>query len=292
MKSISRSHFITVTTAFAVAAAAWGNPLPALAFSSGPPDARTGAPGELTCTACHLSFPLNSGSGTLMLLDPPDSYVPEQTYRLAVQLSDPEAMRWGFELTVLDAADAPAGDVASIDANTQTSTPLSGREYLKHTSAGTAAGTTGSRTWEFDWTAPVDGTGPVTFWVAGNAANFNFANTGDRIYNANFTIDENDATAAPLARVPARLLPSTPNPFNPRTMIRFELDVAQSVRLGIFDLRGRSLRELVADHRPAGLHEVVWDGRDAAGRSLASGNYVVRLVTPEQTAGQVLTLIE
>lgn len=267
-------------------------PIEARAFSSGPPDAMTGSPGENTCTSCHLTFPLNSGSGSLTLLDAPDAYDPGQTYRLTVALADPSALRWGFELTVLDAAGVRAGDVAPVDGNTQTSTAPSGREYIKHTSAGTAPGTSGSRQWQFDWTAPAAETGTVAFWVAGNAANNNFFNTGDRIYNASAALDENVVTAAPVVLGPARLLPSAPNPFNPRTKLRFALEFEQDVRLTIVDVRGRQVRELLRERRRAGVHEVQWDGRDDSGRDIASGSYFARLVTPTQALGQTLTLIK
>jgi hypothetical protein len=70
-----------------------------------------------------------------------------------------------------------------------------------------------------------------------------------------------------------------PNPFNPHTTIRFKLDRADGVRLTIFDLNGRLVRVLLEGNRPAGLHEVSWDGEDARGRPAASGTYIYRLET-------------
>ncbi len=75
-----------------------------------------------------------------------------------------------------------------------------------------------------------------------------------------------------------RLLPNRPNPFNPRTEIRFELARAGSPRLAIYDLRGSRVRELLADQPlEAGAHAVIWDGRDDGGREVASGLYLSRL---------------
>ena len=263
------------------------------AFSSGPPDARTGAPGEGVCTDCHLSFPLNSGRGQLSLLDgPTEGYEPGQTYRLRVSLSDPDAVRWGFELTSLDASNAPAGDLVSVDGNTQTSTALTGREYVKHTTIGTANGQSGSNEWSFDWVAPAEGTGAVTLWFAGNAANGNFFNTGDRIYATSVSFDEAAATSAPPATAGARLLPNLPNPFNPSTRIRFELERSGPVRLEVVDARGRQVRTLVDGLRTPGLHEVVWNGRDHGGAPVASGVYRVRLINGGDVLSQSMTLVE
>jgi len=68
-----------------------------------------------------------------------------------------------------------------------------------------------------------------------------------------------------------------PNPFNPRTTIHFDVGRSGSVRLGIYDIRGRLVRDLVAGTLVAGRHEVVWDGRDRSGRSAAAGVYFVRM---------------
>jgi hypothetical protein len=78
------------------------------------------------------------------------------------------------------------------------------------------------------------------------------------------------------ARTPA-LHQNTPNPFNPRTTIRFDLPAAGPVRLSVYDLTGRLVKVLVEGEIPAGSHEAVWDGRDASGRGMASGNYFARL---------------
>src|SRR5262245_20108454 len=55
-------------------------------FSSGPPTARTGAPGEITCVSCHNSFPLNSGPGALSLTGLPANYSPDQELALTLAL--------------------------------------------------------------------------------------------------------------------------------------------------------------------------------------------------------------
>jgi hypothetical protein len=82
-------------------------------------------------------------------------------------------------------------------------------------------------------------------------------------------------------RVPAaasgELLGAAPNPFNPRTTIRFSLATDQTVELAVHDLTGRRVRTLVQGHRAAGDHAVLWDGLDDQGRAVASGVYLVQL---------------
>jgi hypothetical protein len=69
-----------------------------------------------------------------------------------------------------------------------------------------------------------------------------------------------------------------PSPFNPRCTVRFSLARASRVRLAAFDLRGRRVATLLDAPRPAGVHRVTWTGTDDAGRPLASGVYVLRLL--------------
>ena len=68
-----------------------------------------------------------------------------------------------------------------------------------------------------------------------------------------------------------------PNPFNPETTIRFELPQASDVNLMIYNVQGRLVRKLVSESREAGFHEIVWDARDDAGRSVPSGVYLYRI---------------
>lgn len=89
-------------------------------------------------------------------------------------------------------------------------------------------------------------------------------------------LDGHDVTgvAIPSAHVLAR---NVPNPFNPRTTIEFALPQAEAVRLTIHGIDGRLVRVLVDEVRPAGRHAVTWDGRDGAGRGVATGSYFYTL---------------
>ena len=169
---------------------------PLWARSGGPPDGYAGnPPGENSCVECHSTFGLNTGNGSLSLLGLPDAYVTGETYRLAIRLADPNARRWGFELTALDSGNDRAGTIARADSqNTQISGGNAPNpQYIKQTSNGTHAGQADSSDWGFDWTAPQGDIGSVTFYLAGNAANNNNSATGDRIY----AISESRTAAEP-----------------------------------------------------------------------------------------------
>jgi hypothetical protein len=76
---------------------------------------------------------------------------------------------------------------------------------------------------------------------------------------------------------PTMLLGNAPNPFNPKTEIRFRLAGDGPVTLRVYDLAGRLVRTLVDGPAEGGLHAVAWDGRDDTGRDQPSGAYFYRL---------------
>ena len=87
------------------------------------------------------------------------------------------------------------------------------------------------------------------------------------------------------------LLGPQPNPFNPRTEIRYSLAREGNVRIEVFDVRGRRVRALRNEVQPAGLNSVLWHGNDANGQSVASGTYLVRMEFDGQSLVKRLTLI-
>lgn len=161
----------------------------ARANSSGAQILFSGAPGESNCSACH--GPANSGPGGLQIrFDGAVNWSPGQPVKVKVTLSDPAASRWGFQLTARASSNPArmAGGFRIIDNTNQLSTS-EGMQWVTHTVTGTRPGTTGSSTWEVEWTPPADaGFGDVIFYASGLAANGNGQNdTGDRTYTATFT---------------------------------------------------------------------------------------------------------
>ncbi len=88
------------------------------------------------------------------------------------------------------------------------------------------------------------------------------------------------------------LHPSQPNPFNPRTEIRYELPTASPVKLTVYDVNGRELTVLVDEAKEAGSHTASWDGTDSQGRALASGVYFYRLEAGTFQQTRRMTLVK
>jgi hypothetical protein len=89
--------------------------------------------------------------------------------------------------------------------------------------------------------------------------------------------DGGEPVDVPVAPVSFALGTPSPNPTRGgRTTIAYALPQAASVRLALYDARGRLVRSLLEGERPAGASFVDWDGRDTAGRDAAAGLYFVR----------------
>lgn len=90
------------------------------------------------------------------------------------------------------------------------------------------------------------------------------------------------------------LHPPYPNPFNPSTTIAFDIPDGSTVpvRIAVYDARGRCIDTLVNGSLPTGHYEVLWQGRDFAGRGVAAGTYFCRLERAGLVKTQVLSLIK
>jgi hypothetical protein len=73
-----------------------------------------------------------------------------------------------------------------------------------------------------------------------------------------------------------------PSPFSASARIHYNLTRGTDVRLRIFDVRGRLVKDLLSTQQGPGRHVAVWDGRTGTGEETASGIYFMRLETASQ----------
>jgi uncharacterized protein (TIGR03437 family) len=184
------------------AAALCALPLLVYAYVSGPDPRNTGAPGDspqaCATAGCHTGTAVNGGPGRVEILFPNGTtYVPGEKQRWTVRITDEGQRVFGFQATArLDSnpSAGQAGTFSNVDGTTQilcddgSVRPSSGCranftvEFIEHTRGGSA------NTFTFEWTPPAANVGNVRVYVAGNAANGNGTNSGDRIYTANYTL--------------------------------------------------------------------------------------------------------
>ena len=76
----------------------------------------------------------------------------------------------------------------------------------------------------------------------------------------------------------ATLSPAMPNPATDDVLMRFSLSRSSDVQLGIFDVAGRRVADLMSARLPAGAHSASWNLRDRAGMPVRGGVYFMRLI--------------
>jgi hypothetical protein len=88
------------------------------------------------------------------------------------------------------------------------------------------------------------------------------------------------------------LNPAYPNPFNPTTVISYNLPQAGFVNLKVYDLMDREIRNLSSGFENAGMNSAMWDAKDNQGNIVSSGVYIYRLEAAGQAQSNKLILLK
>lgn len=140
---------------------------------------RTGSPISLgNCSSCHgasststvVTISIKNATGATIT-----QYTPGAVYTLELNVSGTSGTRRAVQGVVLTSTNAQAGTLSGATGISSIAT-VNGRQYLEHT--GPATSTT-NRIFSATWTAPVAGTGNVTVYSTGLAANNNGGTSGD-----------------------------------------------------------------------------------------------------------------
>ncbi len=133
------------------------------------------------------------------------------------------------------------------------------------------------------WTDPAQGTQPRYALVAVDSSG-----------NESAPVDPTETSGVD-GGIPTQLTlhQNTPNPFNPSTIIRYDVPAAGgAVTLSVYDVQGRMIRTLVDRQESAGAKSVTWDGRDNTGQRVASGLYFYRIESNGVVLTKKMTLVE
>ncbi|MBL0137780.1 MAG: T9SS type A sorting domain-containing protein [Bacteroidetes bacterium] len=161
---------------------------------------KTGAPGETTCTSCHGDYALNGGPGSVTIAGiSGGSYIPGTTYNMSITVAQTNFPLFGLDCEVLTSANTNAGTLAITNAveTRLLAATVSGVSRQNVVQAAGGGQTLNSHTFAFNWTAPAAGTGTVTFYYTGMAAD----NTGDEIndyvYSGSLVLTEGGGCTTP-----------------------------------------------------------------------------------------------
>ncbi len=83
-----------------------------------------------------------------------------------------------------------------------------------------------------------------------------------------------------------------PNPFNPETTISFNNPESGKVTLSIYNIKGQLINTLLDEETKAGVHNIVWNGKDEKGKRVASGIYFSRINTRNSSLTKKMILMK
>jgi hypothetical protein len=237
MKSVSyikSSYLLFIILMIGVTQSSW------ILDPSNPPSAKTGAPGETTCSTssgCHTG---GTFTGTVELSGIPDTVMPDETYNITL-VHTSNAVKAGFEITCLNSNNSFTGTFTAGSGNNVTTNNSNGRKYVRQSTAKTLSG--GFTTWSFSWKAPSstpDNT--AKFYFASLAANNNNAKTGDNALTGNKQVvlfTPTVGTASPETKEGLRIYP------NPAAETLFvDIEPGTAGNLQIFNLSGKLVKSV------------------------------------------------
>lgn len=211
----------------------------------------TGAPGDetnfngspRTCNYCHFGA---SGPQVFIHLidadgDTVTQYLPGQEYtaRVTIANSNPNLTGYGFQMIALRNADTTDLDGFSDPGNNtvnnyKLATIANGRTYAEHDNVSVNV-----NQFNVVWKAPAAGTGPVTFYAAGNAVNRNGSTSGDGAAATSLQLEESNSTSTGAPGLTAFAVSAWPNPTSDLYRLALRTENGGDYRLRVVDLNGR-----------------------------------------------------
>jgi hypothetical protein len=234
--------------------------------TGGAPLAKTGAPGEGTCTDCHTGTAQNGNGLDILDWGDAQTYTPGETYSMTLTMGNGAAKN-GFQLVALFNSDNSNAGVITVTDETRTNLLGTARKYLGHKSAGSTVSS-----WSFDWTAPETAQGPVTFYVVTNRTNSNNGTSGDVIYLSQHTFNGEGGNSASLDSYGEidQSLEIGYQPTSRQIVLSFTTDTNEKLSMNVIGVNGQSVmvrqlgesypgenkREVYADFTQTGIYVV------------------------------------
>lgn len=207
---------------------------PRMQDRSGSPHAITQGP---TCSACHNTGSFNPSVSIELLADgnPVELYVPEETYtlRYTINANAGSPSRYGVQSVILDSNDENTGTFGDAPTGTRVA-DISSRKYFEHSTGSS------ENTFEIEWTAPAEGTGAVTVFASGVAANGGGTNADDNGAAGSIILEEelNVSSLAGVNALPVHVNLS-PNPVADRMTVNVTGEISGQLSMQLMDINGK-----------------------------------------------------
>ena len=155
-------------------------------------------------------------------------------YTITADINQTGITKFGFEVTAEEGNLGSSKTGTFFITNNNETKLTNNNNAVTHKSAGTSSGGSNNKNWNFDWEAPSQGTGVVTFYGSFMGANGNGQNTGDTYHSATLNINES--------------LPNTLNEFNKSSDFSYNsikkiIETGEKSRISVYNLNGQLIIE-------------------------------------------------
>ncbi len=214
--------------------------------STGAPIGSTGAPGETTCgrAGCHIGENnVNTGTGkrAIQIDDFNGTYIPGKTYQVKVSIEQKNIERFGFSFAAINSTGISSGSIQAIETDRtqlmEGSNGFESREYITYKAIGTKPYSANKGQWIFEWKAPEQYEGPVTFYTATVAANNDGTDKGDEVYTDSLVLN-GFATGLNQVNKDMTKLTVYPNPMKHNFVLSFHNKETDYTKISLLDLKG------------------------------------------------------
>ena len=220
---------------------------------TGAPPGNTGSPDDGTecAKSCHLGAVASAKVGWISSDIPSSGYVPGNTYTFTATAIHSGSLKFGFQISPQDINGNLMGTL--IASNTTETQLVGSGKYITHKSGGTAG--SGSRTWTFQWKAPMAGTGNVTFYGAFNGSKSNNHQSGDKIYTSTLTVNEDPVSIGFEFGANIISMAVYPNPVADFIGLYYTLKDANQVVVNLYSVEGKKVDQLLNVFESKGKQE-------------------------------------
>jgi hypothetical protein len=223
----------------------------------------TKSPGEFDCSSCHTGSAVNAAGGSIAITSSPfftsSKYIPGQTYAVSVTIARTTYNLYGFGFEALKADGSNAGTFTITNpSEMQIDTAVvngKNRANVIHVLSGGASANT--HTFTFNWKAPASGTGAVTLYTAGVAANNSNSNGGDYVYRVSKALTEDTSIGVGVIERSNSTGDFTiyPNPMTESTTLSYNLKENGTISAKLMTINGKIVSKFFEEEQTAGQHE-------------------------------------
>ena len=243
-----------------------------------------GSPTEGTCTTCH-----SGGMGTTIvgITGSPtftsNQYVPGATYTVNVNVQNTSYTHFGFDCEILNSSNTNAGSMTTALTGVQFLTATNSRKNATHTTPKTV---TGVASFSFVWVAP--STGTTTIYATGIAVNLNGTTIGDQVGSVSLALTPSTTDIKEANSTGFTNISIFPNPIVSKFKINYNIAVDSDVKVGLYDVQGKLISELLNEKQPSGDYTLKLNLPD----DLSKGIYIIKLMCNSNTTAQRLVIVE